>query len=281
MPKSVCVIGASGMVGRSWMGMLRSHGISARALTRPEVDLDHPESLTHAVHEGDDLVVCAAAWTDVDAAESDEPAATRANSDAVRTLADRCQKVGATMIHYSTDYVFNGRGTNPYAPDAAIEPVNAYGRSKAAGEGVLRASGCPHLLIRTSWVYAPWGKNFVRTIARLASERNEIRVVNDQHGRPTSAEELARTSLALYLAGAGGTWHASDAGECSWHGLAVEIVAALGLGCAVEPCGSDTYPRPATRPAYSVLDVTETESLIGPRTDWGTAVRRVLERLDR
>ncbi len=280
-PQTVSVIGASGMVGRSWMGLLRSHGVHARALTRPEVDLDRLETLSHAVQDGDDLVVCAAAWTDVDGAEADEAGATRANSEGVRVLGERCREVGATLIHYSTDYVFNGRSDRPYPVDAPIDPVNAYGRSKAAGEQALRETGCEHLLIRTSWVYAPWGNNFVRTIAGLAAARPRLSVVDDQYGRPTSAEELARTSLALYLAGARGTWHASDAGECTWHGLACEIASALTLPCAIEPCGTDAYPRPATRPGYSVLDISETESLIGARTDWRIAVRRVLERLDR
>ncbi|MEM9373691.1 MAG: dTDP-4-dehydrorhamnose reductase [Planctomycetota bacterium] len=281
MPGSVSVIGASGMVGRSWMGLLRSHGIPARGLIRPEIDLDRPESLSGAVLEGDELVVCAAAWTDVDAAESDEAGATRANAEAVRILGDRCREIGATLIHYSTDYVFDGRGSEPYPIDAPINPVNAYGRSKAAGERSLRDTDCAHLILRTSWVYAPWGNNFVRTIAGLAETRDELRVVDDQRGRPTSAEELARSSLALYLAGAAGTWHVTDGGDCTWHDLATEVVAALGLRCAVTPCGSDEYPRPAVRPGYSVLDIGSTEATIGPRTDWRTSVRRAVERMDR
>lgn len=280
MPNSVAVIGASGMVGRSWMGLLRSHSVEARGMARPEIDLDRPETLAAAVQPGDDLVVCAAAWTDVDGAEGDQAGATRANADAVLELAQRCREVGATLIHYSTDYVFDGAGTEPYPIDAPISPVNAYGQTKAAGEIALRNTACEHLLIRTSWVYAPWGKNFVRTIAGLARTRNELQVVDDQRGRPTSAEELARTSLALYLAGAAGTWHATDAGQCTWHGFASEIVAALQLQCSVKPCTSDTYPRPAARPAYSVLDISATKSLIGPRTEWQTALRRVLERLE-
>jgi len=280
MPERVTILGATGMVGRSWMGLLESRGVQARAVARPKIDLIRPASVAAAVREGDELVVCAAAWTDVDCAETDEADATRANGASVGVLAERCREVGATLIHYSTDYVFSGDGTEPYAIDAPINPVNAYGRSKAAGEAALRDSGCEHLLVRTSWVYAPWGKNFVRTIATLAADRDELSVVDDQRGRPTSAEGLASTSLALYLGGACGTWHGTDGGDCTWHGLATEIVDSLGLACRVNPCGSDAYPRPAVRPAYSVLDIGATESLIGARTPWQTAVRDVLERLE-
>lgn len=269
------------MVGRSWTGLLTAHGIPFDAASRPEIDLQRHDSLAHAIRPEHDLVVNAAAWTDVDSAETEEPSAINANGEAVRAIASRCKELQATLIHYSTDYVFAGDGKNPYPIDSPIAPVNAYGRSKARGEAALHESGSDHILIRTSWVYAPWGKNFVRTIAALAANRDSLRVVNDQRGRPTSAEHLASTSLAMYLAGAQGTWHATDGGECTWHELATEIVRLLNFPCDVQPCTSDEYPRPATRPAYSVLDLTKTDVLVGPRTDWQDAVHRVIERLER
>lgn len=268
------------MVGRSWCGLLTAHQIPFRALARPDFDLDQPASLAAAVDKNDRLVINAAAWTDVDGAESDEPAATRANAEAPGALADRCAEVGATLIHYSTDYVFNGQARAPYPVDAPIEPVNAYGRSKAAGEAAVRASGAEHLIIRTSWVYAPWGKNFVRTIAKLAAERDRLQVVDDQRGRPTSAEHLAASSLAVYLAGANGTWHATDAGECSWFDFATAIAEQLGSSCSVKACSSEKFPRPAKRPAYSTLGLEQTEDLIGPLTDWRVVLAGVLCRID-
>ncbi len=280
MPGRVLVLGATGMVGRAWCGLLTAHGVPHRALARPAFDLDSPDSVAATVEAGDRLVINAAAWTDVDGAEAQEAAATLANGDAAGALAEACGRRGAFLVHYSTDYVFNGAAERPYGVDAPIDPVNAYGRSKAAGEAAVRAV-LPerHLLIRTSWVYAPWGRNFVRTIAGLAAERESLRVVNDQRGRPTSAEELARTSLGLYLAGAAGTWHATDGGECTWHGFASEIVARLGLDCRVEACATAEFPRPARRPAVSTLDVAATERLVGGLTPWQVALGRVLCRL--
>ncbi|MCH8507183.1 MAG: dTDP-4-dehydrorhamnose reductase [Phycisphaerales bacterium] len=280
MPGQAVVLGARGMVGRSWCGLLTAHQIPFRALARPDFDLDQPATLVAAVEKGNRLVVNAAAWTDVDGAESDEPAATRANAEAAGVLAERCATVGATLIHYSTDYVFSGQARSPYPVDAPIEPMNAYGRSKAAGEAAVRGSGTEHLIIRTSWVYAPWGKNFVRTIAKLAAERDRLEVVNDQRGRPTSAEHLAASSLALYLAGANGTWHATDAGECTWFDFATAIAEQLGSSCSVEACTSEKFPRPARRPAYSTLDLEQTEGLIGPLADWRVALSKVLCRID-
>lgn len=279
MPGRVLILGASGMVGRAWAGLLTAHQIPFRALARPAFDLLEPASVAATIEPNDRLVINAAAWTAVDDAEAQEAAATVANAQSPVAIARRCAEVGATLIHYSTDYVFNGQSTRPYPDDAPIDPVNAYGRSKAAGEAGVRDSGTDHLILRTSWVYAPWGKNFVRTIASLAATRDSLRVVDDQRGRPTSAEQLAATSLALYLYGASGTWHATDAGECTWHGFASEIVRQLGLPCRVDPCGTGEFPRPAKRPAYSTLELGPTEELIGPPSPWQIELSKVLRRI--
>lgn len=268
------------MVGRSWCGLLTAHGVPYRALARPDFDLADPASVADTVRAGDELVINAAAWTDVDGAEANEAQATTANADAPTVLAKRCVALGAALIHYSTDYVFDGKGSEPYGIGDSVTPVNAYGRTKAAGEaGVLGAAAADSIVIRTSWVYAPWGKNFVRTIAKLAGGRDSLRVVDDQIGRPTSAEGLAATSLAIYLAGGSGLWHAGDGGSCTWHGLASEIVRGLGMACRVEPCTTADFPRPAARPAYGVLDLSETEALIGPMADWRINLAAVLRRL--
>jgi dTDP-4-dehydrorhamnose reductase len=273
------ILGASGMLGRAWVSLATERGIPFAAASRPSFDLARPESIDATLRAGFTAVIHCAAYTDVDGAEADEATATEINGHGVGRLVERCDALKVPLVHYSTDYVFDGNATSPYAVDHPTDPINAYGRSKLVGEERVRASSGPHLLIRTSWVYAPWGKNFVRTIAKLALERESLRVVNDQRGRPSSAEQLARSSLALLEAGQQGTFHATDGGECTWFDFATAIAAAVNPSCRVEPCTSAEFPRPAKRPAYSVLDVSRTEAVIGPLTPWREALADVLGRL--
>lgn len=285
LPKRVCVLGAGGMVGRAWVGLLRAHRIECDAFGRAQLDLSNLDAVGSLNTSRYDLLVNAAAWTDVDGAEDHFQQAKVINAQAVEILANRCVSSGTQFVTYSTDYVFDGCASNPYAVDHPRDPINAYGRSKALGEQALEAltntNDARWLCIRTSWVYAPWGKNFVRTIARLAFTRASLSVVDDQRGRPTSAENLARMSLALVLNGAHGFAHATDAGECSWYDFAREIVSLIGASCRVEPCTSDAYPRPAARPAYSVLDLSQTETRIGPMIPWQLALANCLQRMER
>ena len=271
-PTRVLVLGSSGMVGRAWCRLLERRGIDYTALRRPEFDLCRTETIDRAVTDGFELVVNAAAWTDVDGAETQEADATQANAHAVRHIADRCDAAGSMLITYSTDYIFNGEAGKPYPIDHPPDPINAYGRSKALGESLLRESTDQHILIRTSWVHAPWGKNFVRTMSSLLRDRDEVRVVDDQRGRPTSALSIAAGSMSLYEKGALGTWHVTDAGECTWFGLASRVRRELGSSCDVQPCTSDAFPRPAARPAYSTLDIAATDRLIGPLPEWESTV---------
>jgi dTDP-4-dehydrorhamnose reductase len=275
----VLIVGETGMLGRAWCGLLRSHNFAFDAVARDRLDLEKIDALERLDVSAYSHVVNCAAWTAVDDAETAEARAHAVNAVAVAVFARKCEAVGARFVTYSTDYVFSGRAERPYAVDAAHEPVNAYGRSKAAGELMLREIGGDWLCVRTSWVYAPWGKNFVRTITGAAAARPELRVVDDQRGRPTSAEGLARTSLALLLRGAKGVWHASDGGECTWFELAREIATLTGAACRVEPCTSAEHPRPAPRPAYSVLDIDETERALGRMIPWRSAVADVVRRL--
>lgn len=275
----VLVLGASGQVGRAWQGLLSAHGVEHSGLDLPAFDLGREEDVLHAVEPGFTHVINCAAWTDVDGAESDEPGATRVNADGVRVLARVCASAGAHLLHYSTDYVFAGDAVEPYTTDAPVSPLNAYGRSKAAGEAALGESGGRVTLVRSSWIYSPWGKNFVRTIAELGRTRASLRVVDDQQGRPTSAEQLARVSLALLRRGCVGTWHVCDGGSCTWFDLAGEVLRLTGSACRVEPCTSEEFPRPAHRPAFGVLDLSKTEALLGPLTDWRSAVADVVRRL--
>ena len=280
------LIGHDGMVGTAFTQLLAERGVRATALGMESLDFADADSLARFTAVGADVVICCAAYTDVDGAEANEALATQINGEAVRIIAARCAEAGASLIHFSTDYVFDGSGFGdaepaPYPVDAPIAPVNAYGRSKAVGEAALRESGADHLLVRTSWVYAPWGKNFVRTMAKLTAERDELKVVDDQRGRPTSAEHLARTSWALYEEGARGIFHVTDGGECTWHALAEAVRDAQGAQCAIAKCTSEEYRRPAKRPPYSVLDLSEVEAVLGPMPDWRVNVADVMARLER
>lgn len=286
MNRRFLILGSAGMLGRAWRELLDARGIPYAHGDRDTIDITDPASIDRAMRgRGATHVVNAAAWTDVDGAEADEAGATRLNGEAVALLARACANLGAVLVHYSTDYVFNGRATSPYRTDEPREPLSAYGRSKARGEEALEASNAAWLCLRTSWLYAPWGKNFLRTIAAAALAKPELKVVDDQRGRPTSAEHLARVSLAMLDAGATGMHHATDGGECTWFEFARCVVDRLrdtmpkGTPVArVVPCTSAEFPRPARRPAYSVLDLTRTESLVGPMPDWRTHVRDAVDR---
>lgn len=267
------------MLGRAWAAVLERERLTHTCVSRPQLDLTQPQTIRDCVTERYDVVVNCAAYTNVDASESNRDLAEAINGTGVGTLAQRCRQTGALLVHYSTDYVFNGRGASPYPTDATRDPVNAYGRSKAVGEAAIESSGAAFLLIRTSWVYAPWGKNFVRTIARLAGERPALKVVADQRGRPTSAQHLADVSLQLIDAGARGIYHVSDGGECTWHQFAQRIAQLTNARCAVNPCTTAEYPTPARRPAYSVLDLAKTEALVGPMAHWHTNLVSVIEQI--
>ncbi|MBB5015962.1 dTDP-4-dehydrorhamnose reductase [Rehaibacterium terrae] len=235
-----------------------------------------------------DLIVNAAAYTAVDRAE-DEPALAQAiNADAVAVLARYCADHGARLLHYSTDYVFDGAATRPYREDDAVAPLGVYGRSKRDGEDAVRASGCAHMIFRTAWVYAARGHNFMRTMLRLAAERDELRVVADQVGSPTPARWLAQvTALALAQGkDIDGTWHVVADGETSWYGFAAAIVedaVAAGLlqrAPRVTPIATADFPTRARRPAYSRLDTGKLARDFGLRLpDWREGVRQVLGEL--
>jgi len=274
------IIGADGMLGRSWAELLTARGIDHVATTRAELDITDQSALENVVKPETEWVVNCAAYTLVDAAEEHENLAKDVNGYAVGRMAERCKAVGAKLLHYSTDYVFDGTATEPYPTNHRRNPVNVYGRSKALGEELIERSGVEHLLVRSSWLYAPWGKNFVLTIRELARARESLRVVNDQRGRPTDSRRLAEVSLALAEQGSRGVFHVTDGGECTWFELATLIADAVNPDCRVEPCTSDEFPRPAPRPAYTVLDVSATEDVVGPLIPWEDRVREVLARVE-
>jgi dTDP-4-dehydrorhamnose reductase len=257
-------------------------------------DFGEPEALAATVRAvAPQIIVNAAAHTAVDRCESEPHRAHAVNATAPAVLAREAAALGAWLIHYSSDYVFDGSGERPWTEDDATAPLNVYGRSKLAGEQALRASGCRHLLLRTSWVYAARGGNFARTRLRLAAQRDRLEVVDDLVGAPTGAELLADVTAhalraALQRPELSGTYHAAAAGHTSWHGYArhvVELARAAGqpvrvAGDAISAVASSAFPTPARRPANSRLDtrrLRETFDLHLP--DWRTGVERMLREL--
>jgi dTDP-4-dehydrorhamnose reductase len=229
-------------------------------------DFDAPEALVPLIERiAPDIVVNAAAYTAVDRAEDDVAAAFRANAEAPRAIAAACAARDALLVHYSTDYVFDGQATRPYREDDPVAPLGVYGTSKLAGEEAIRASGAHHLIFRTAWVYAAHGRNFLRTMLRLAAERDELRVVADQVGSPTPAGLIADTTMKVLAQEPerSGLWHLTTTGQVSWHGFAQAIVEgahARGLLDRlprVIPIATADYPTAAARPANSVLDTSK------------------------
>ena len=254
------ILGAGGMLAR---GLARERP-DARALGIRDLDITDPAALARAVVPGVNIVWNAAADTRVDLAETD-PSHLAVNDVAVGVLAGLCRDVGALLVHVSTDYVFDGRAGRAWREDDPVAPLNAYGRGKLGGERRALASGVEVLIVRTSWVFAPGGVNFVDTMLNLAaSGKTELKVVDDQRGRPTFAPDLARALVKLVSAGARGIVHFANAGETTWYGLAKEALARGGYpNVKLVPCATDEFPRPAARPANSVLDTSLYERLTG------------------
>jgi dTDP-4-dehydrorhamnose reductase len=275
MSDGVLIVGGGGMLARAFVQELERRGTSFRAIDVPQIDFRDAASIERAV-EGERVVLNCAAFTDVDGAETREAEANVVNGTGVGTLAARCKATGAMLVHYSTDYVFEGDATTPYAVDHPRAPINAYGRSKALGEELLERSGARHLLLRTSWLYAPWGKNFVLTMRGLMMSKPEVSVVTDQVGRPASAQYVALRTLQLLERGAEGTFHVTNGGQCSWHEFASEIARHDKLACKVSETTAAAFARPAKRPAYSVFDLSKTDALIGPSLDWRESLHAVL-----
>lgn len=268
------------MLHRAWSSLLTRRGIPHRSPGLDDLDLTRPQTIGPALPDEVRLVINCAAYTNVDGAEKEEALATAVNGTGVEHLGRCCRKRGAVLVHYSTDYVFGGRQRTPYRTDDRRDPLGAYGRSKALGEELLQESGCEHLLIRTSWLYAPWGKNFVRTIAALVREKRPLRVVNDQTGRPTSSEHLARASLELIERGERGIWHVTDGGQCTWFEFACEIARLIDPQVEAKACTTAELARPAPRPAYAVLDLRQTEAVLGPMPHWKANLAEVMARLE-
>ena len=204
--------------------------------------------------ERPDMIINPAAYTNVDACESEEDMAYKVNAIGPRNLAIVAEEIGAKLIHISTDYVFEGNGAVPYREYDQIGPLTVYGKTKLAGEEFVKQLCKKHFIVRTAWLYGYNGHNFVKTILKLASEREEIDVVDDQRGNPTSAEDVAHHVLKMALTEEYGTYYCTNTGECSWYDFATKIVEYAQLKCVVKPTTSDKFIRPAKRPAFSSLD---------------------------
>lgn len=265
----VAVTGASGMLGTDVVRGLRARGHAVQALSRPDFDILDRAQLD-AMAADVDVVVNCAAWTAVDDAETQEADAFVLNAVVPQLLARVTRERGVILVHVSTDYVFGGDAVEPYDEEAALAPRSAYGRTKAAGEWAVRAGNPQHWLVRTAWLYGAAGGCFPKTIARLAADRDEIKVVVDQVGQPTWTVDVAEQIGSLIDGGAPfGIYHATSSGTATWHDLAKRVVAASGGRARVEPTTSDQFPRPAQRPAWSVLGHRRWhEAGIEPIGDW-------------
>lgn len=285
MKPRILLLGKNGQVG-SDLARLLPRTYDVVALGRQELDLSRPDQIRDAVRQArPSLILNAAAYTAVDQAEKEESLAHAVNAEAPAVLAEEAKKIGALLIHYSTDYVFDGTKQTPYTEEDLTNPLSAYGRTKLAGEDAIRTSGALHLIFRTAWAYATTGKNFLLTILRLATEREELRIVNDQFGAPTWSYEIASATarvitnaldsagpdLNVALAPHSGTYHMTAAGGTTWHEFAVAILDACSrlspqtswfaaathgrplLAKRVIPIATQDYPTPARRPAYSIL----------------------------
>lgn len=292
---TVLLFGGNGQVGHELRRSLASLGnmvVTTRSGELPDgtrcevADFDQPASLVSLLERvAPTAVVNAAAYTAVDKAEDDADAAFRANAEAPGVLARACAERGIPFVHYSTDYVFDGQGSRPYREEDPTAPLGVYGASKLAGEEAIRAAGGRHLILRTAWVYGQHGHNFMKTMLRLGADRDELRVVADQVGTPTSARLIADVTRDLLdLRDAEGTFHLTAGGQTSWHGFAAAIFdEALALGRIAQaprvlPIATADYPTRARRPAYSCLDIGKVENRLDKRLpDWRRGLADVLQ----
>jgi dTDP-4-dehydrorhamnose reductase len=266
------VTGAGGMLGQDVVRAARDRGAEAVGLAHDELDVADADAVAVAIAAArPDAVVNCAAWTDVDGAESDRDGAHAVNAGGAGHVARAAAAAGAGLVHVSTDYVFDGDRRTPYLESSPTGPRSAYGATKLEGERAVRAAGGPHAIVRSSWLFGAGGRNFVATMLALGAERDEVKVVTDQIGRPTYTGHLAGALLNLADSDAHGIFHVAGGGEpCSWHDFTVEIFRQAGVACAVLPCTTDEMPRPAPRPAYSALASERPET--PPLPPWPTGL---------
>jgi dTDP-4-dehydrorhamnose reductase len=276
----ILLTGATGQVGYELERSLQGLG-EVIAVDRARMDLSDLAQVREVIRAvKPQLIVNPAAYTAVDKAESEPELARTINAHAPEVMAQEAKALGAALVHYSTDYVFDGSKQGGWVEDDAVNPLNIYGQTKLEGEQAIAASGVPHLIFRTSWVYGMRGKNFLLTMLKLGREREELKVVDDQHGAPTWSRTIAdSTALALAQADGHAWWgrnsgiyHLSARGQTTWCGFTRAIHARAGITCRVLPIGTADYPVPAKRPLNSVMDAAKFEQAFGRLPDWDTAL---------
>lgn len=272
MKSKILITGAGGQLGRSLQTVLGDCELEPR--TRSELDISDLDAVRAAIEQvGPELVINAAAYNAVDAAETDAEGAYAGNALGPRNLALATATAGIPLLHVSSDYVFDGRGTRPYHEFDTPNPRTVYGNSKLAGEKAVRDLNPRHYIVRTAWLYCADGQNFANTILRLGAERDEVRVVSDQYGSPTYVPHLAAGIAQLLPSRAFGTYHIVNAGAASWYDFAVALFEARGLTTPVIPVSTADFPRPAERPRYSVLGTLQQPRIELP--DWREGVREL------
>lgn len=282
--QKILVTGANGQLGKELQELSDEFLVfDFIFLSREELPIHDAGSVKQAFNKyAPQYCINCAAYTAVDKAETDQENAFLINGEATGVLASACKEFNTRFIHISTDYVFDGKATAPYKTDAATNPQSIYGESKLLGEQKAIACNDQTVIIRTSWVYSAFGKNFVKTMLRLMSEKTEINVVNDQVGSPTYAADLAKAILSIVSSGNWypGIYHFSNKGVISWYDFAVAIKELSGSHCTVNPIPSSAYPTPARRPFYSVMDTSRIVEVYGIEPeDWKSSLVKCLKRL--
>lgn len=277
----VLVTGVSGQLGYDVVKELTTKGHEAVGVGRSELDITDESAVSSYVQNlSPEAIIHCAAYTNVDAAETDQEGAYKVNALGTKYLAEAAKFVGAKMVYVSTDYVFDGAGTEPYEVNHPTKPLGVYGETKLVGEKFLQETLEKHFIVRTAWVYGINGNNFVKTMLKLGQDRKELGVVYDQVGSPTYTVDLAKFLVELIDSEKYGVYHASNEGVCSWHEFAVEIFKQAGMEIQVNPLTSDQFPRPAARPKYSVLSKKKIEEEgFTPLRDWKEALREYLKEL--
>lgn len=251
----VLVTGAEGQLGRDVVEVLQKRGHQAVAYGRPQLDITDMERCAAELAEVEpDAVIHCAAYTNVDGAEADPDAAYRVNAMGTRNMAVAAEQAGARFCYVSTDYVFDGRGQTPYVEYDPTDPQSIYGKSKRAGELLVQSLSTRYYIVRTSWVYGRHGRNFVKTMLQLGAAGKPLQVIDDQVGSPTYSVDLAQFLVELVGTQKYGIYHASNTGACSWYEFASAIFEESGMAVELRPCTTEQFPRPAPRPAYSVMD---------------------------
>lgn len=294
MTSKVLLLGKSGQVGQALHGLLASHP-GLIACDRSSCDLSSPQSLRQTIEMTQpQVIINAAAYTAVDQAERDQAACRQINAAAPEIIAEAARRLGALLVHFSTDYVFGGTKSGPYTESDQPNPLSIYGTTKLDGDRAVTSVGCDHVVLRVAWVYSAVGRNFAKTVLRLAAERDTLSIVNDQFGAPTSADLIAEVTSEIvrrHVAGTGiasGLYNLAPAGRTSWHGFATELVKEgrqRGLCLRIRddrliPIPSSSYPTPAKRPSNSSLNAEKLEHALGIKLrDWRVDVKRVVSKL--